>query len=496
MKPTRRRWLLALGGLIAATALAYYGGGPYYEFAVPRADILTSVQTIGVLPLAVTDEVPDPEAVSARYEAEIVKRLQAAGFTVVAPGVMREIQQKIKATLGGMYDPMTGQPIKEKFDAYNEFSTTEYLAAHKVDAILRPLIRVRAARFGANTAQWDGASDSSSGRSASGNFWAAMTGTTLSGTVPALSLVVRLTDAGGKVLYTAAGGIQVLGYARVEVHNLLATSMKQLDVDPKSIMTDPARDARALALALDPLLLGTEPHPADIPGPPAPPATAHAAAPPREPLTARYPRLTLAPLELGDLPQRDAVRTRYRDALAARLTQLGFQVLDSDEFGRLWEAARTAAGGYYDPFTGRPDEAKTTAARARVLQGLPEGSRPDAVVVARVVERAASYSAGTAEWDGTRQPVEASGRAPSLFDAERSRGGHLTASSLELRILDPAGVSLFDGVGGIELTELVEGGRPMHLTANHLFSDPALDRRAVDIALGPLAPPTPAAAHR
>ncbi|HEY1491565.1 MAG TPA: hypothetical protein VGF35_02970, partial [Steroidobacteraceae bacterium] len=429
------------------------------------------------------------------YEAEIVRRLQAAGFTVVPPALMREIQQKIKTTLGGLYDPMTGQPVREKFDAYAEFSTTEYLAAHKVDAILRPLIRLRSARFGGNTAQWDGASDSSSGRSASGNFWAAMTGTSLSGAVPALSLVVRLSDAGGKVLYTAAGGIQVLGYARVELHSLLS-SMKQLDIDAKAVMTDPARDARALSLALDPLLLGTEAHPADIPAPPAATASnAHPAAPPAEPLTARYPRLTLAPLELADLPQRDAVRTRYRDALTARLNQLGFQVLNSDEFGRKWDEERTAAGGFYDPFTGRPDEAKTNAARARVLQGLPEGSRPDAVVIARVVERAATYSAGTAEWDGVQQPVEASGRAPSLFDSERNRGGRLTAASLELRLLDPAGVSLLEGIGGIELTELVEGGRPMHLTANHLFSDPARDSRAVDIALAPLAPPAPAVAH-
>ncbi|MBS0579169.1 MAG: hypothetical protein JSR36_07895 [Proteobacteria bacterium] len=494
MRPIHPRWLLALGGLIAASALAYYGQ-PYYEFGTPRAQILSTVQTIGVMPLSVPDDLPDQEAVTARYEAEIVRRLQSAGFTVVAPAVMREIQQQIRTTLGGMYDPITGQPLKEKFDAFNEFSTNEYLAAHKVDAILRPLIRVRPARFAGNTAQWDGASDSSSGRSSMGNFMSALAGAQLSGHVRALSFVVRLSDAGGKVLYTAAGGIQLLGYARVEVHGLL-TSTKQLDVDPKSIMTDPARDARALSLALDPLLLGTEAHPADIPSPPLAPASAKAAAQPGAPLPARYPRLTLAPLELADIPQRDAVRARYADALTAQLTRLGFQVLNSDEFGRRWEAERAASGGYYDPLTGRPDKAKIDAARARVLQGLPEGSRPDAVVVARVVTRAVPYSAGTAEWDGVTQPVETTGRSPSLFDAERNRGGHLSANSLVLAIVDAAGVKLFDGVGGIELTELVEDGRPVPLSANRLFAEPAWDRRAVEIALAPLAPAAPSGAPR
>jgi hypothetical protein len=495
LKPHYQRWLCALFAGIAASAFAYQGAESHYAFAVPRAQILTGIQTIGVMPLSIADEVPNPEAVSARYDAEIVKRLQSAGFSVVPPAAMREIQEKTKATLGGVYDPMSGQPIKEKVDAFNEFSTTEYLATHKVDAILRPVIRVRMARFGGNVAQWDGATDGSSGRSGFGNFMMGMTGVSVAGTVPALSLVVRLSDAGGKALYTGAGGLQVLGYARTDIHSLLL-SVKQIDVDPKSVMTDPARDARALSLALDPLLLGTEPHPADIPGPPVTsPGAQGAAAPSREQLLARYPRLTLAPLELSDIPQRDAVRLRYRDVLTGQLTRLGFQVVGAEEYARLWEAERTVAGGYYDPLTGRPDEAKAGAARARVLQGLQATSGPSAVVVARVVGRMAPYSAGAAEWDGVRQSVEESGRFASLFDPERSMGGRVAAISLELRILDPAGVVLFEGAGGIQLTEHEESGRRAVLPASRLFADPAADLRAVDVALGPLAP-APAAARR
>jgi len=483
-----RRWLCALAAGIAASAFAYQGKEPYYDFAVPRVQILTSIRTIGVMPLGVTEEVPNPEAVSARYESEIVRRLQSAGFSVVPPAAMREILETMKATVGGVYDPMTGQPIKEKAEALKEFASAEYLATHKVDAILQPLIRVRVAHFAGNTAHWDGASDGSSGRSGFANFMMNMTGTSVVGTVPALSLVVRLSDAGGKVLYTAAGGLQVLGYARSDIHSLLVT-VKQLDVDPKSIMADPARDARALSLALDPLLLGTEPHPADIPSAPPTSAGAHAAAGlPREQLLARYPRLTLAPLELSDMPQRDTVRLRYRDALTQQLTRLGFQVVGSEEYGRLWDAERTAAGGYYDPFTGRLDEAKATAARARVLQGLQEAYGPQAVVTVRVVARTAPYSAGTAEWDGVTQSVEGFSRVASVLDPQGNAGGRLAANSLEVRILDPAGVALFEGIGGIELTEQVASGRRTGLPESQLFANAAADLRAIDVALAPLAP--------
>jgi hypothetical protein len=489
MRRGYRRCLCALTAAIAASAFAYQLTEPYYEFAVPRAQIMTGIQTVGVMPLSVANEVPDPEAVGSRYEAEIVRRLQGAGFSVVPPAAMREIQEKMKATLGGLYDPMTGAPIKERVEAFNEFSTTEYLATHKVDAILRPLIRVRTAHFAGNSAHWDGATDGSSGRSGFANFMMDMTGASVVGTVPALSLVVRLSDAGGKVLYTAAGGLQVLGYARSDIHSLLVT-VKQLDVDPKTIMTNPARDARALSLALDPLLLGTEPHPADIPSAPATSVGTHAAAAlSREPLLARYPRLALAPLELSDIPQRDAVRVRYREALTRQLTQLGFQVVGTDEYGKLWEAERTAAGGYYDPFTGRPDEAKATAARARVLQELQAAYGPQAVVVVRVIPRTAPYSAGTAEWDGITQPVEVgTSRIAAMFDPATNPGGRLAASSLELRILDPAGALLFEGIGGIELTEQVGNSRRASLPDSRLFVDRAADLRAVEVALAALAP--------
>jgi len=110
------------------------------------------------------------------------------------------------------------------------------------------------------------------------------------------------------------------------------------------------------------------------------------------------------------------------------------------------------------------------------------------VVTVRVVARTAPYSAGTAEWDGVTQSVEGFSRVASVLDPQGNAGGRLAANSLEVRILDPAGVALFEGIGGIELTEQVASGRRTGLPESQLFANAAADLRAIDVALAPLAP--------
>ena len=50
----------------------------------------------------------------------------------------------------------TGHPIKEKVEALDKLSRTEYLASHKVDALLQPAVVRRAAQFSFDEAKWDG----------------------------------------------------------------------------------------------------------------------------------------------------------------------------------------------------------------------------------------------------------------------------------------------------------------------------------------------------
>ncbi len=489
--------LFSLLGFFAAEAYAGHEQGPDASFKIPRAELISTIKTVGMMPITVAAEVPDVDGVSARYEAELVERFTAAGFSVVPPSGMREIRERIQTTLGGIYDPVTGHPIKERVEALSERSHDEYLASHKVDALLQPAIVLRSAEFDAGKARWDGVTDSSSGRSGMAHFMTSlmMGGADVYGQVPALSFVVDLTDPGGKLLYTGAGGLQVLGYARAGAQGLLAT-VRLSDVDAKFIMTDPARDARALSLALDPLLHGSAPAAVKIASMPvsSPGAAGGALTVSREELIARFPRLALAPLGLMQIAQRDQVRLRYREALAQKLRELGFEVSGGDDYGRLWDAECAAAGGYFDPFSGRLNEAKLKASRLQVFKSMQAHEAATAVVLPTVVFRAARYRSGTAEWDGaTESLTPGKSRFGALFDRSMNYGGELQALSLVVRIIDPAGELVFEGSGGIQLTERFPGGGQRPLAESELFSDPGKDTRAIDIAVADLAPP--AATH-
>ncbi|HKE42976.1 MAG TPA: hypothetical protein VKB41_00415 [Steroidobacteraceae bacterium] len=493
--------LLALGSGAAAEHRAHGEDKPASNFEVPRADLMSTVKTIGIMPIVVAEEVPDKDTVAARYEAEIAARLTSAGFAVVPASAMREVRERNQAALGGLYDPMTGQRIKEKVDALNEFSSHEYLATHQVDALLQPAIALRSAPFNVGKASWDGVVDSSSGPDRTGfsHFMATLAagGVDVEGRLPALSFVVRLTDAGGKLLYSGAGGLQLLSYSRVTVVKMLSTT-RQLPVDPKFIMTDPARDARALSIALDPLVGGsTAPAPAHIAGAPAMQADAAGAqrSMSLEEVAARFPRVALAPLALGEMAQHEAVTLRYREALMQKLRQLGFEVVGGDEYGPLWEAERTAAGGYFDPVTGRPDEAKLKASRQRVFGLMLQHLDATAVIVPSVISRCARFDGGVAEWDGVREsltPGESKLRA--VFDSNLEYGGHLDGISLQVNIIDPLGEVVLEGTGGIQLVERLSAGKPTPLAQSELFADPTQDARAADIAFTTLAAPAKEAA--
>ena len=482
---------LAAGGVLAAEPEQ----GRTFAFSVRRAELTSTVRTIGVMPIGVAAEVPDGDGVAARYESAIVARLTSGGFSVVPPSAMREIRERTKTTLGGFYDPMTGDVIRERVTAYNEFAINEYRTKYKVDAILESAIVLRTVDFGFNDIEWDGIDDSVTGRSPWADFLKPQED--VSGKMPVLSFGVRLVDAGGKLLYVGVGGLQVLGYWK-NVAGPWGYRERLMKVEPKFIMTDPARDARALALGLDPLLNGrASPSPKVARLPPPSPAAGAASTPSREELLARFPRLLLASLELEVIKQRDTVRLRYRDLLKQKLTQLGFEVVSGDDYDRLWDAERTAAGGYFDPFTGKLDEAKLRASRQRVFRSLQASPAASAIVLPQVIDRSAPYSSGKAEWDGLRESLTNKGWLTSALtlDPTDRYSGALSAISLEVQIIDPAGESLFEGIGGIQLTGHFNPAGRERVAESELFADPARDTRAIDIAFAPLVAPVPATRH-
>ncbi|HUO78625.1 MAG TPA: hypothetical protein VMU00_00645 [Steroidobacteraceae bacterium] len=479
--------LLAAAALAAAARAAPAANAPAApdpRFKVPRTELLATVRSVGVMTVTVPDRVPDAEAVARRLEQAILAHLAPAGFELVPPQAMREIQDRAKTTLGGLYDPMTGHADNDKIRAYREYIVSEYRHQHPVDAWLRVAVVERAAPYVNGKAAWDGVSDSCTGRTGLGGL---LSSGGASGYVPALTLVVRLDAADGRVLYQGVGGLQVLRYVKQG-----DAMMETVGIDPKFIMSDPARDERALGIALDPLARGAQPPEAREPAvaPAAPAETAVAGRPSRDELLARYHRVALAPLEIGAIEQHDAAQARYAQLVTDRLTKLGFEVVPAEDWAQRWRDEQHGVGGLYDPYTGHADPAKFRAARARVAAAVRDAHEAAAVVVVAVEARSAYYHDDYATWDGIR---ELAATSKSGFGAifSPTHYGYVKALSLSVRFVGTDGDFLYEGRGGIQLTEHLDGQRHVPVPEADLFRDQGNDELAVQTALQGLAPPAP-----
>jgi hypothetical protein len=491
--PLRSRCTVLAAALTLGLGATCAAAGDTTEpgFKKPRAEVMAAVKTIGLLPVDVTESVPNSEAVAARYESQVSAQLEQAGFQVIQPAAMRAIRERLKQTLGGLYDPVTGHEIPGKVKAFEEYSRSEYLARHKVDATLWVGILVRHARIGGASADWDGVSETATGHAGVGGFFTdTLSGNAFTGMLPALSVGVVLTDPHGERLYERAGGLQLLEYMRRE-----GNDYAQPHVDPRAIMTDPARDARALAIALDPLTRGSSQvtKTSIQVAASAPPAEDHALSVPREELLSRYRTVALAPLGIGELPQRAEVEQRYHELLVDRLQKLGFTVVGENDYAGLWTAEKSAAKGFYDPFTGRIDRDKLRTSRARVFAQLHEKYPIDAVVLPSLTERPAHFSHSTAHWDGVAEQVAAPAHGfAALTDQTSQLIGTVKAASLLVRIADGEDTTLFEDRGGIQLMGRLIHGRTVDVPQAELFADAARNTQAVEVALRQLAPPAPA----
>src|SRR5262245_39610588 len=206
------RFLVAglIGFALAITACAH--ATPYDPFRVPPEQIRANVRVLAVGPLIVPRDLENPEPVKARFQQLIEAQFREAGYTIVGPGETRPVWDSLAAESHGLYDPVTGEPDAAKVRAFHDAVYRELKTRFGVDAMLLSALWVVPAKLEDDVARWDGTSQGA-GRK---KFWKAVLGVSHSGTIPALSLHVRLADSDDKDLYENRGGIQVLGKVGVE----------------------------------------------------------------------------------------------------------------------------------------------------------------------------------------------------------------------------------------------------------------------------------------
>jgi hypothetical protein len=172
--------------------------------------------------------------------------------------------------------------------------------------------------------------------------------------------------------------------------------------------------------------------------------------------------------------------------LQEQLSRGGYRValLDARNFAVLWEQEATAAGGLYDPITGRPRPDAIAKALNILAQRVSQGTSASLVVKARLVVREATLTGTKADWDGQSRRVLTRGLAGASFELR----GTTPALSVEVLALTDVGAFAFRNFGGASLAYVMNVGAEQQQFREDLFSDSQELREGTAIALRPLFP--------
>ncbi len=222
----------------------------YDSFVISRSEIYERVDTLAMMPLQCPD-FDRKEEVSARYEALITERIEAAGFKVIPSEESSSIINSKIEQMGGMFDPKTGQVAEEKQQALRDHLVQEMNAKFDIDAYMVPKIVIVKAGWSGNSAYWSGVTDTVSGKT---GFWASFKNSNMSGSIPAMSLYVTLrgkTNSEG--YYLGRGGIQLVAhYGETFMRGFV-------DIPESEWFVDQDKDVTAVNIALSALVNEPEP---------------------------------------------------------------------------------------------------------------------------------------------------------------------------------------------------------------------------------------------
>jgi hypothetical protein len=169
------------------------------------------VRTIALAPLRVDGGIAEPVRARSELEPRVTARLVAAGFTVVPSAELDGLWKSAAGEVGAVYDPVTGEVDRERFDAVQASVLHDLRVRHHADAVLHIAV-VRVSFYLPDATLWFyGTKDLL--------YWPRQEGG-LSGfdratyaTVSCLDL--RLTDLDERELFTDRGGLETIEtYAR------------------------------------------------------------------------------------------------------------------------------------------------------------------------------------------------------------------------------------------------------------------------------------------
>lgn len=229
--------LLAVGFACAVAGCKTNPSKPVSPFRIDESVFRERIQTLCLEPISNPFSLPEGDKRIEKLTGLLIGELEARGFSVVRSDRLAELRKRELESAGGIYDPHTGRIVPARYEAFMARYLESAGAKLGCDAILHASVAVVTASFYSNWAEWDGAREKigSSG---------------YSGTVPAISLWVEITDLEQQELYFRSGGIQIL--------KKLDTGFLKAELEPipqEQILARKDRCLEAVRLAL--AMLGT-----------------------------------------------------------------------------------------------------------------------------------------------------------------------------------------------------------------------------------------------
>lgn len=204
----------------------------YPSRSVSREAFFSQVRTVAYAPVLSSDS-PGSREFANKVGSFTAAALAPRGLRLMSDAAWQTCWKSGVASMGGLYRSDNGRLDEAKEAKLRWRCHQQVVSELNVDAVLETEVLLVHAPMESDVVRWHGVEEDVA--SFGERFWSG----TYSGTLPALSLHVRITDRQGKVLYDSAGGIEVA--ATRDGNNL---------VDKPALLKDNAKLREAVRVAL------------------------------------------------------------------------------------------------------------------------------------------------------------------------------------------------------------------------------------------------------
>ena len=206
---------------------------------------------------------------------------------------------------------------------------------------------------------------------------------------------------------------------------------------------------------------------------------------------ATHPRVLIASVNFGK-PSRKYLRP-YEDRIDGfvreYLKEAGFKMVASALFEDEWKNAVRRFGQPYNTTTGKLNEKAFAGVLQYVFAALKERGTVDAVVFTDLIEREVSYGSSinrVVRFDGVTRKLHTSGPGSGV-PRDFNWGQAVEAASLWLNVFDMNVSSIFQGAGGIEVTQSLSlKSTPKFIRRRAVLANKRTIEEGISLALHPL----------